>query len=52
MYYVIDGYRYTLLAGAMPPLGNLLYLAFISIVTFGLGGMVFRKLKPGFAEVL
>ena len=52
MYYVIDAYRYTLLAGAMPPLGNLLYLAFISIVTFGLGGMVFRKLKPGFAEVL
>lgn len=52
MYYVIDGYRYTLLAGELPPIGNLIYLAVISTLVFGLGGMVFRKLKPGFAEVL
>jgi len=52
MYTLIDGYRYALLAGELPPLGNFLYLAFISLLIFGLGGMVFRKLKPGFAEVL
>ena len=52
MYYVVDGYRYSLLAGELPPVGNLVYLAVISILVFGLGGMVFRKLKPGFAEVL
>lgn len=48
----IDAYRYILLAGELPPAGNLVYLAIVSIVFFGLGGMVFRKLKPGFAEVL
>jgi ABC-type polysaccharide/polyol phosphate export permease len=52
IYHVIDGYRYALLAGEFPPLGNFLYLAFISLLIFGLGGIVFRKLKPGFAEIL
>lgn len=48
----IDAYRYILLAGEMPPIGNFIYLALVSILFFGLGGLVFRKLKPGFAEVL
>ena len=52
MYYVIDGYRYASLAGELPPIQNLIYLTLISVFVFGLGGMVFRKLKPGFAEVL
>jgi len=52
IYHVIDGYRYSLLAGELPPIWNLVSLAFISVLTFGLGGMVFRKLKPGFAEVI
>ena len=52
MFVVVDGYRYLLLAGRIPPLSNLAYLAVISFVTFGVGGIFFRKLKPGFAEVL
>jgi len=52
MYAIVIGYRYALLAGKMMPLPDLGYLVFISIVTFAVGGFVFRKLKPGFAEVL
>lgn len=48
----IDAYRYILLAGELPPMGNFIYLVILSIIFFGLGGMVFRKLKPGFAEVI
>jgi ABC-type polysaccharide/polyol phosphate export permease len=52
MYQVVIGYRYALLAGKMMPLPDLLYLVVISVVSFAIGGIVFRKLKPGFAEVL
>ncbi len=52
MFNVVDGYRYALLAGKAPPIENLIYLAVISIITFGIGGLLFRRLKPGFAEVL
>ena len=52
MYYVIEGYRYTLIAGRMPPIENFLILLFFSILAFGIGGTVFRRLKPGFAELL
>ncbi len=52
MYYVIEGYRYTLLAGKIPPLENFLILLFFSVAAFGIGGMIFRRLKPGFAELL
>ena len=49
---MIDGYRHVLLAGKLPPMTGLLYLAAISFFTFAIGGVFFRKLKPGFAEVL
>ena len=49
---VIDAYRYLLLAGELPSIGSFVYLALVSLVVFGIGGVVFRKLKPGFAEVL
>ena len=52
MYHVVFGYRYAILAGRMLPLGDFLYLAFVSLFTFAIGGIFFRKLKPGFAEVL
>lgn len=52
MFDVVDGYRYALLAGQFPPLENMISLVFISLITFGLGGILFRKLKPGFAEIL
>ncbi len=52
MYHVVVGYRYAVLAGRMLPMGDFLYLAFVSFFTFALGGILFRRLKPGFAEVL
>lgn len=52
MYQLVIGYRYALLAGKMMPLPDMLYFVFISFFTFAIGGIIFRKLKPGFAEVL
>jgi ABC-type polysaccharide/polyol phosphate export permease len=52
MYQVVMGYRYAILAGRMLPAGDFLYLAFVSFFTFAVGGILFRRLKPGFAEVL
>lgn len=51
-YHLVVGYRYALLAGRMLPWQGFLYLAGISFFVFALGGLIFRKLKPGFAEVL
>jgi len=52
MYHIVDGYRLTLLTGRLPSGWDFFYLVTISFLTFGLGGLFFRKLKPGFAEVL
>lgn len=52
MYHVIDGYRHALLTGRVIPADGILYLAVAAAVAFGLGGIFFRKLKPGFAEVI
>ncbi|HBG46721.1 MAG TPA: hypothetical protein DDW94_06995 [Deltaproteobacteria bacterium] len=52
MYYVIEGYRLTLLAGRPPEATGLAYVAVVSFVMFGVGGIFFRRLKPGFAEAL
>lgn len=52
MYHIVIGYRYALLAGQLLPWRDFLYLAAVSFFTFGIGGIFFRKLKPGFAEVL
>lgn len=52
MYYVVDGYRLSLLGTGYPSLSGLLYFACVSIAFFILGGLIFRRLKPGFAEVL
>jgi ABC-type polysaccharide/polyol phosphate export permease len=52
MYHAVIGYRYAILAGRFLPWQEFLYLAAVSFFTFGIGGILFRKLKPGFAEVL
>lgn len=52
MYHVIEGYRYTLLAGKIPPADSFLLLLLFSVLAFGVGGILFRRLKPGFAELL
>jgi len=52
LYHFVDGYRYALLAGRSLPVVDFTYFAVSSVVMFGVGGMVFRKLKPWFAEVM
>jgi|Deesub1362A_J573_1020465.scaffolds.fasta_scaffold00077_8 ABC-type polysaccharide/polyol phosphate export permease len=52
MFHVVVGYRYALLGEMMLPWKDLAYLAGISFVILGVGGLFFRKLKPSFAEVL
>jgi len=52
MFHAVIGYRYALLTGRILPPGSLAYLLITSFFIFGLGGVFFRKLKPGFAEVL
>lgn len=52
MSYVVEGYRLSLLGTGYPSAGGLLYLVCVSLACFVLGGLVFRRLKPGFAEVM
>ena len=50
--YVVNGYRDVLLKAAMPDSVEMAWLAGSALVVFILGGLVFRQLKPGFADVL
>jgi len=52
IFYFVEGYRFALLAGRPLPMGDLVYFGAISFITFGIGGMTFRRLKPLFAEML
>ena len=52
MFHMVEGYRLALLAGSPLPFWDFTYFAVVSCLTFGLGGLFFRILKPGFAEVL
>lgn len=52
MFYVVDGYRLALLAGVTPPLWGFVYMGIVAFGTLAVGGMIFRKLKPVFIEVL
>ena len=52
MAYVVRAYRDRLLSYAFPNPKELAILAAYSIVTFILGGLLFRQLKRGFADVL
>ncbi len=52
MAYVVRGYRERLLSYHPPDLRELGILAAYSIVAFMLGGLFFRQLKRGFADVL
>lgn len=52
LYHFVEGYRYAFLVGEFMPVESFAYLAFISFLFLGIGGIIFRKLKPGFAEVL
>jgi lipopolysaccharide transport system permease protein len=50
--YVVRAYRERLLSYRMPELSELAILTAYALVAFVIGGMVFRHLKRGFADVL
>jgi len=52
MSWVVRAYRERLLSGAWPTLRELAVLATYSMVVFAAGGLFFRHLKRGFADVL
>lgn len=52
MYHVVEGYRNALLIGKGIPIKDFCYLLGSSLLILSLGGLIFRKLKSGFAEIL
>lgn len=52
VYHVVEGYRLAVLAGKALTAADFVYLVVASVSIAGIGGVVFRKLKPEFAEVL
>jgi ABC-type polysaccharide/polyol phosphate export permease len=52
MFYVVRGYRAVLLNSAMPDLRDLGIAIAAGLVAFTLGGLFFRYMKRGFADVL
>lgn len=52
MYYVVEGYRSSLISGGWPDSFHILYLAVFSMSVFVAGGLLYKKLKPAFADVL
>jgi len=49
---VVKGYRQRLMTYELPAVSDLVVLAAVAGATFFLGGMFFRHLKRGFADVL
>ena len=52
MYHVVEGYRDCLVSGKWPNPYHLAYLTVFSTVVFVLGGLLYKRLKPAFADVL
>lgn len=51
-YYLVRGYRRLLLAGDLPNIRDLAIVAAAGAATFVIGGLFFRHMKRGFADVL
>lgn len=52
MYHAVEGYRQALLGAGHISTFGILYLVGIAFLVLSGGGVIFRKLKPGFADVL
>ena len=50
--YSVEGYRASFLGTININIEGLLYLLLLGLIIFALGGLIFRKLKPAFADVL
>jgi lipopolysaccharide transport system permease protein len=48
----VQAYRGGLLSHTSPALGDLAYASAFSVTVFVVGGLIFRQLKRGFADVL
>jgi ABC-type polysaccharide/polyol phosphate export permease len=51
-YYLVRGYRKVLLAGSLPSIEDFGIVALYGAVVFIIGGLFFRHMKRGFADVL
>jgi len=52
MYHLVEGYRVCIMSNKTPDMWSLAYLAGFSIVVFIAGGLLYKRLKPAFADVL
>lgn len=52
MVHAVEGYRIALLGQTVPNLQGLIYFLIVGIFFFSVGGLIFKKLKPAFADVL
>jgi len=52
MIYSVEGYREGLLGAADINIQGLLYLLLLGLLALAVGGLIFKKLKPAFADVL
>ena len=52
LYHMVEGYRFAILTGKPLAAIDVATMAAVAVLTFGLGGLLFRRLKPGFGEVL
>lgn len=52
MLYSVEGYRIGLLGSVHINIEGLIYFLFVALFTFALGGLIFKKLKPDFADIL
>jgi lipopolysaccharide transport system permease protein len=51
-YYLVRGYRKVLLSGSLPSVQDLAIVAACGVAAFIVGGLFFRHMKRGFADVL
>jgi len=52
VYHVVEGYRASLLSIGSFPIKGMIYLFVVSLFTFLIGGIIFKKLKYSFSDVL
>ena len=52
MLYSVEGYRAGFLGTTNINIEGLSYILLMGLFTFALGGLIFKKLKPAFADVL
>ena len=50
--YSVEGYRLGFLGATEININGLFYLFLLGLVSFAIGGLIFKKLKPAFADVL